>query len=675
MEPSKVNLFRLFIGAAVIAIFVAGISLSLLISRSVTQLAVTNFMDDIQTDANDYRYELEPLVINNDIEKIVNVIDRISLATNINYASLDLDGKTIESSFGHMQNQIDGNAPAPSIDFGDQADSTLYLSLPMNQGKVDLLLGFDEISTHNLIDSIRSIVFTSLAAASVFLIVFFTYFARYLRKKILVLVTMADQISSGESATVDVDLNIDELENLKNTMLSMEMQLNERQSDMRYFAGHDVLTKIPNRRTFNQKLDQSLKDYNPNKHIALLLMDINRFKQINDTYGHPFGDRVIRYVAVKLKRSIPADSMVARIGGDEYAIITHYENEIELDKLCRYILRQTCGFKNINDISISIAISIGVATITDSREIIDIENFISRADMALYNSKFTNILVSYHDDKLFQKNKRFSEIIRSIKQGEYLSESHGISMHYQPKYRLDNGEIMGVEALVRWDHPKLGYVEAQDIIEAAIQCSLLDKMTRKIVDIILKEKIEWRKNSLNIKVAINISPAEITNKEFFDYLVSQMKKLDVSTCEIELEITENTILENNKEVYDILQRYKEEGFDITIDDFGVGYANFRNLRNYPFSTIKIDRAFISEIMLNDRDKVLVQATTQIAHEMGMIVIAEGLENKNCIADLIRLGCDGAQGILLSPAVDAETILSLYQTNHVHRIIEEAVLAS
>ena len=663
MASRSVSLFGLMVGGSLVSSLIVGSLLIISLNVYLADLATRWFVDDVNGISFDYREEFEEALINGSQANLVEVLDRISLRANVNYITARVDDKAVTSHFG----LIEGVMPSASQQFGDDGDATYYVALPLIDGSGELLVGFDETNMTALLQSVRLAAVLCVLPASLAVLIIAWQLSGFVRRRVTVLVDMAHGIASGV-ASPQVDLKISEINELAESMHIMEAQLSQRQTAMLYMAEHDSLTGIANRHAFNSRLDEALSELQ-NHRLALLLIDIDRFKQINDAYGHPFGDRVICWVAKRMQRYGKHSDCVARIGGDEFALLVRYKDDAELDAYCRGLLSTLNGSVLLDGVSLPISLCVGVAT-ASAESSISAERIIKRADNALYNAKRTDISVSYHDEDLFLQNQRFQKIIRALKEEDYRADSGGLNMLYQPKFDLKTGAVLGVEALVRWDHPQIGFIEALDIIEAATQCAMLDQVTHQILDHIIKQMCQWRKDGFLPKVAINIAPSEITNKHFSEYLIAQLKASDLAPENIEIEITEHAILNQDEGVYQALQGFKNQGFTIAIDDFGVGYANFRNLRDYPFTALKIDRAFVSELLWNERDKVIIQATIQVAKELGMEVIAEGVEDINSIAALLDLGCVAAQGYLFSMPIDGEAFTRLSRANKVPELLQK-----
>ncbi len=666
MAQRKLNLAGLLIGSTVMVSVALGAVLIKALSSMLVSIAMSSFIDDVNADMFEYVDRLETNVQLNDKQAIVNYLDTLLLRANINYAALDDHGVRYESSFGALLSNVDFKEDT-GVD--QNGDDTFFVRLGLSQAEKVLIVGFDETSLVAYINKINgfTLLFVSLYALA--WITFVAVLAAYIRKRISILSHMSDDISNGRSLNVR-RFAIRELDGLAWSLVNMDKQLRQRGAELQHMVGHDALTGIPNRYHFNEYLRHQLTMETSREPLALILIDIDRFKQVNDTYGHLFGDRLIRYVALCLKRIVGSTGLAARIGGDEYALIIGYDDDAQLDNFCRQVLTRINGVISLDGVRLSVSLSMGVATCLQGDTELSLERLVHRADMALYNSKRARISVCYHDEKLFKKNLRFQEIIRSLQENDFQHSESGFGVHYQPKYSLFTGEFVGVEALVRWFHPKLGYIEAQDIVEAVTQVSLLDGFTDRILDLVIDALCEWRRSGISLKVAINIAPSEVTNTRFAKQLQTKLEAHNLGPEHIELEITEHAVLDQDERVYRRLQWFKKQGFSIAIDDFGVGYANFRNLRNYPFSTIKIDRAFVAEIISNPRDRVIVQATTQVASELSMEVVAEGVEDESCVSELIALGCEYGQGYLFCRPVAKEAIPDLYNNNHVPNMLKK-----
>ena len=600
-------------------------------------------------------------------QSITLFLDDLLAQANVNHASFYLNNQRYDSSLGIAS--ID----TINIDTGvnQHHDNTFFIDLPLGIDDARLVVGFDESAITHIMRQIKSQTVLFVIAYTLMWLFIVAAFQGYIKTRLNILAGMANDIAKGRSLYTRRFL-LSDLDMLAQSIIEMEQKLRIREDDLRYMVSHDSLTKIANRRHFTQYLNDALRAPKRKHSLALILIDINKFKHVNDTYGHLFGDRLIRFLAISLKRIAGENGLSARIGGDEFAVVYDYKDDIQLDEFCRFIHKKISRIVLLDKTRINVSLSMGVAGIPPEERGMSIERLVHRADTALYQSKRESISVCYHDDELLNKNYRFKEILHSFQNGNFRNREAGLKVYFQPKYSLLNGEMAGVEALVRWFHPTLGYIDARDIVEAAAEVNMLDQLTDNVVDLVIEALCFWRDQNIAIKVAINIPPSALSNINFGKSLTKKLTAAQLQPSDIELEITEHTVLEQDEAVYKLLHSLKKQGFSIAIDDFGVGYANFRNLRNYPFSTIKIDRDFISEILLNPRDRVIVQATTQVAKDLQMAVVAEGLEDAGSITTLRELGCEYAQGYLFSHAVDKERIVMLSHSTEVSELINASI---
>lgn len=662
MAP-RLSISHLLFGGTLVLSLVLGSLLVLGLSLQITAIQEEAFIDRANEDIFEFADKFNASVDFNDDQSIRLFLDDLLTQANVNHASFSYKGQLFEPSLGSAYQRI-------QLDNGikQHGDQTFFISLPMGLEATTLTVGFDETNIDRSITQIRAQTILFILAYALIWLVVIASFQTYIKARLAILSTMANDIAQGRPLNKRRFL-LDDLDELARAIIDMERLLRMREDNLRYMASHDSLTKAANRRQFTQFLNEALSVDNRDRPLALILIDINKFKHVNDTYGHLFGDRLIRFLARSLQRIVGDTGLSARIGGDEFAIVLHYDDDIALDEFCRQIHSKISRNIVLDNTRINVSLGMGVATIAPQEDSMSIERFIHRADTALYQSKRDSILVCYHDDDLLSANYRFKEILHSFQNGSFKQPQNGLTVYFQPKCSLSSGALVGAEALVRWFHPNLGYIDAHDIVGAATELNMLDQLTDMVVGKVIEALCFWREQSIELKVAINIPPSSLSNPHLGKTLESRLLAAALSPKDIELEITEHTVLEQDERVYKLLHSLKQQGFSIAIDDFGVGYANFRNLRNYPFSTIKIDRDFVSEILTNPRDRVIVQATTQVAKDLGMSVVAEGIEDASTIATLRKLGCDYGQGYLFSKAVDKEQLAALYRSNSIASLIK------
>ena len=428
--------------------------------------------------------------------------------------------------------------------------------------------------------------------------------------------------------------------------LRHQAELNEHQ------ALHDSLTDLPNRTLFHDRVRQALasarRDHVP---AAVMIMDLDRFKEVNDTLGHASGDELLKQVGLRLSESLRESDTVARLGGDEFGVLLPKVLDAEAAVAVARKLRTTLEEPfTIHGLALQMEASIGIALYPDHGD--DVQSLLQRADVAMYVAKehpagcevYTRERDGYSPDRL----TLLTELRRAIDRGELL-------LHYQPKANLRTGEILGVEALVRWQHPERGMIPPDEFIPAAQKTGVIGPLTMFVLDEALRQCRTWTLQGLDLCVAVNLSTRNLLDLHLPEAIAELLARWEVPAGLLELEITESTILADPVRAMQILSRLDEMGVRLSIDDFGTGYSSLAYLKRLPVGELKIDKSFILGMDENENDEVIVRSTIDLGRNLGLRVVAEGVESPQAWSRLAQLGCNVAQGYFLSRPVPAEDL--------------------
>lgn len=423
-------------------------------------------------------------------------------------------------------------------------------------------------------------------------------------------------------------------------------------------AAHDHLTGLPNRRTFNELVASHLANARHYRgHYVLMYLDLDRFKLINDTLGHYVGDVLLQAVAIRLRASLRESDIVARLGGDEFAILlTGLASLDDLPLIADKIIRQVSQpFETQDGQEIHTSPSIGVAVFPRDGQ--DFESLCRNADTAMYESKrkgrstytYYNVALSSSSERRFNLEQRLP---RAIAEDELV-------LHFQPKVRLSDFRVVGLEALVRWQHPELGLVYPNDFIPLAEEAGLIVELGEWVTRSCCRQQAAWQAEGLGcVPVAINMSPIQLQREELPSRIESLLAEHGVAANMLEIEITETVLVKSLETVVKVLQKLEALGVQISLDDFGSGFSSLGYVRTLPIHIIKIDKQFIHDIRNNSQDAVLVASIISLAHNLGMQVIAEGVETLEQLIYLKTAGCDQAQGYYFSRPVPADSARDL-----------------
>ncbi|MGG3914168.1 bifunctional diguanylate cyclase/phosphodiesterase [Rossellomorea vietnamensis] len=428
-------------------------------------------------------------------------------------------------------------------------------------------------------------------------------------------------------------------------------------------AYYDSLTGLPNRNKFKQQLSGSLRD-NPDQSMAILFLDLDRFKIINDTKGHSTGDTILGKVAFRLKKVVNDKGIVFRQGGDEFIIILSNMNEGEVAATTKEILQSFISPIFIQEQEFFVTPSIGISMYPKDGK--DQESLIKHADTAMYLAKEqgkNNFQFYYPElEKASSRNMEIENGLRKVLEFDQLC------LYYQPKVDLDTRHIIGVEALIRWHHPALGMVSPAEFIPLAEETGLIVPIGEWVLREACKQSKEWEETGMGIiPVAVNISVRQIKDGGFVEMVKGILAEYEFNPDRLELEITES-IMQDFEISTNVLNELKKVGVMISMDDFGTGYSSLNNLRHLPIDSIKIDKSFVDDIMEDSNQVSIVKAIIDMSQNMNFTTIAEGIETENQMLFLKRNGCQVGQGYHFSrplPASELQISLIGARTTHVN----------
>ena len=409
-----------------------------------------------------------------------------------------------------------------------------------------------------------------------------------------------------------------------------------------HLAYHDPLTDLPNRALLHDRLDQATRIATREQTtLALLLLDLNGFKEINDTLGHHAGDRVLQCVASRLRATLREADTVARLGGDEFAVLLPFADLdgalLTAQKLLQEV-EQPCV---IDHRSLSVRASLGIASFPEHGGSAD--TLLQKADVAMYVAKTDGVGISVYAQNRDQNTHRRLTLISELRRG--LDENQ-FFLEYQPILHLRTNLIIGVEALVRWKHPQHGRVLPGNFIHMAEQTGLINPLTTIVLETAIRE---WSRQPMHppLTVSVNLSPRTLRDPMLPQRIAGMLAVFSAPHASLALEITENILMSDPARSMDCLKRLHDMGVRIVIDDFGTGYSSLSYLRRLPADELKIDRSFVAGLMTG-QDDVIVRSTIDLAHNLGLTVVAEGVENADVMKRLLAMGCDAAQGTFISP---------------------------
>ncbi len=419
-----------------------------------------------------------------------------------------------------------------------------------------------------------------------------------------------------------------------------------RVADLRRLSRTDDLTGLPNRRALYTEVRLSLAPGASGRR-ALLLLDLDRFKEVNDSLGHDVGDDLLIQVGRRLSEQIRPRDLLARLGGDEFAILLGNAGREEAEEMAAGIRSALAVPFTLAGIALQTTVSIGIALYPDQGN--DLTILLRKADMAMYKAKSMRtghrVYRSVDDSHGEARLRTLQELRLALREDQLV-------LFYQPKVELATGEVRGVEALVRWDHPSRGMLAPDQFLDLAEESGLMHPLTQIVLGKALDQAATWVQRGDPLIVAVNLSASALIDAGLPDRIAAMIAARGLPASALLLEITEEFLMSDRDRAYDILSRLREMGIRIAVDDFGTGYSSLAYLRDLPIDELKLDRSFVQPMADDARAAALVASAVTLAHSLGLVMVAEGVEDGVAYGELVRYGCDQAQGFHLSRPVPA-----------------------
>jgi diguanylate cyclase (GGDEF)-like protein/PAS domain S-box-containing protein len=430
---------------------------------------------------------------------------------------------------------------------------------------------------------------------------------------------------------------------------------------IRYLARIDALTKVPNRMQFQHLLQRAIaRARRAGRTLYLFYVDIDHFKEINDTFGHLAGDTTLETVADRLTSALPEDSVIGRLAGDEFAVIVEgdpgrEDQKAYLDDLARMLLDRLADPFYVQGHEVFMTASMGIACYPDDAP--NVIDLIRNADAALYHAKKNG--GNIHSYYVPEMNEAAVERLMTKSKLKRAFERDELLVHYQPKYNLETGVVVGAEALVRWELPERGIILPSDFIPLAEETNLIVEIGEWVLERVCEDYRFWQRSvAYPGRVSVNLSLKQLRQPNFISRINSILRKYEVSPTSLELEITETTLMENPRRTIRLLDELYSLGLHLAIDDFGTGYSSLSALQQFPISTLKIDQSFVKDVATNADDATIVGTIIHMGRSLNMDVVAEGVESEEQLSFLQSLNCTYAQGLLFGDPMSSEEYLEL-----------------
>jgi diguanylate cyclase (GGDEF)-like protein len=419
-------------------------------------------------------------------------------------------------------------------------------------------------------------------------------------------------------------------------------------------ARHDALTNLPNRALFRERLSDALTGIGRGGKLSVLFLDLDRFKGVNDTLGHPAGDELLKIVAGRLRNSVRDNDTVARVGGDEFAIIqTEVAEPQDTAVLARRLGEAIRAPYDIGGHAVMVDTSIGIAMAPSDG--IEPDGLLKAADMALYGAKADGRgTYRFFEPAMDMRMKARRELEIALRAALAAGQ---FQLHYQPQVNVDDRRITGCEALLRWNHPERGMIPPAEFIPVAEEIGLIVPLGEWVLRKACIDAVHWPDD---IKVAVNLSPIQVASQNLVPVVVSALAAAGLPARRLEVEITESVLMHNTERATATLHQLRGLGVRISMDDFGTGYSSLSYLRKFPFDKIKIDRSFISGLPEDAESVAIVRAVAGLANSLNMMATAEGVETAQQLDQIRALGCAEMQGYLFSPPRPLDTLVELIE---------------
>jgi diguanylate cyclase (GGDEF)-like protein len=425
-----------------------------------------------------------------------------------------------------------------------------------------------------------------------------------------------------------------------------ELFTSQRRSEqLRRIATTDELTGLANRERFRQVVEERIAVAQlTGSRFGVLLMDLDRFKEVNDTLGHVYGDRLLRDLGPRLVDAIGSGGLVARLGGDEFGMLLGEDADdlAVVEAAVARLLATVSEPFSVDELSLEVGASVGVARFPEDGE--DAHALLRCADIAMYAAKEAQTDYKFYAAHQNQHSVRRLSVLSDIR---HALTSDEIVVHYQPIVDLESLTVKGAEGLVRWEHPEHGLIPPGAFVQTVEQSGLIGPLTRHVLEHAIAQCAAWRRDGNDMSVAVNLSVRNLLDRDLPGEIERMLDSYGVPADALQLEITESMIMSDPEKALATVSRLSDLGIRLSVDDFGTGYSSLANLRRLPIDELKIDRSFVSPMLQDESDLIIVRSTINLGHDLGLRIIAEGVEDRQTLDHLAELGCDLAQGYHLS----------------------------
>ena len=579
----------------------------------------------------------------NNKHEIISSLDSAIMAGNIIFVDIIDSHGNIITPYDTLH--IKGSQFIEDQAINQHKDGVYFISVPVYIESSDdraflLRIGFDETNINEQINTVKQRIIFIMLVYILAMILVYSIITKIITNPLTILRQKSTRIAQGEvESPLNVPTRISDIKHLSNDLEKMRLTLLEMANHMQIQATHDELTGLPNRYLYTDRMHQAVSMAQRGKNcFAVLLLDLDRFKEINDTLGHGIGDKVLKIISDRMSDGMRDSDTIARVGGDEFSIILVDVNQDTAKIIARKITKLIEPVIEINSHALTVSASIGLALYPQDGD--NPELLLQHADVAMYHAKHNNRKVSCYDADMDSDNYENLLLVSDMKSS--ISQDHFEAL-FQPKVDLANGKASGCELLLRWRHPYLGIIYPDKFIPLAEQENIIGDLTRWATSQSLSKFLDIIKHTPKFQVAINVSPVNLLDSKLLKSLLEILSLSQFPASNLVIEVTENVIMKNPERSVEILNQFSDAGINISIDDFGTGYSSLSYLQKFPISELKIDKTFITDLTKESTNYPIVKASITMAHDLGITVVAEGIENGHVHDLLTELGCDRVQG--------------------------------
>ncbi|HET8707873.1 MAG TPA: EAL domain-containing protein, partial [Pseudomonadales bacterium] len=481
--------------------------------------------------------------------------------------------------------------------------------------------------------------------------------AEHLTKPLNALADAARRIASGQyGQRVMVEANTREIDALAESLNQMQLEIASREEHILFQAAHDTLTGLLNRTELVVQLNRALKVQT--QAWALVCINIDHFRQVNETFGHMTGDFALRSFSQRLREITPTMGLTARLGADEFLILLPLRSSLEYRGDIDRVREKLAAPYQVGDLTLPLSFSIGVAVFPEHGQ--EGEILLRRAHIALDMARGNKTAVAHYEHGLDETRMMRIRTLNDLRRA--LSAGDQFELHFQPKLELMTGKFPHAEALLRWRHPVDGMIRPDIFIPLAEQAGLIRPITHWVIRQAVKQVRSWQNEGVDLGISLNLSAQDLSNEDVVKVLADALAEHQIAPSLITCEITESTAMENASQAIKLLLELRNLGVRLSIDDFGTGYSSMAQLRHLPVDELKIDKGFVLKLERQPDDQTIVRTTIELGHNFGLKVVAEGVENAESLALLRRLGCDYAQGFYLSKPLPAAALADWWRAN-------------